>query len=101
LAQNTFKLAMARLEKRSLLTFVSKIYQKEAMYLSDDLPETLKATQIDLYKEDFKLKESVALAVNDPDLSVDRAKELLKDLAAKVGELETRLTDYEDTSHQV
>jgi hypothetical protein len=42
----------------------------------------------------------VAEAIADPNLSVERAKSLLQQLGSKVDELETRLTDFEDTSQQ-
>lgn len=88
---------MARLEKRSFFTFVSKIYQREIKLNCSDSTDKPKEIP-SLYHEDIKLKQSVADAVLNPNLEIEAAQNLLRELAGKVRELETRLTDYEDTS---
>ena len=47
---------------------------------------------------DFALKQAVATALEDPATQLADAKSLLRQMQAKVDELETRLTEYEDTA---
>ena len=47
---------------------------------------------------DTALQATVATAVADPELTLEHAKALLKQMADNVQELETRLMDYEDTT---
>ena len=47
---------------------------------------------------DYALKSAVATAIDDPNTQLADAKQLLRQMQAKMTELETRLFDYEDTS---
>ena len=88
------------LEKRSFLTFVSKLYQREIkLNCSDDKDKPHEIQN--LYQLDLKLKTSVATAIQDPNLTIEDAKALLRQLSGKVLDLEERLSDYEDTEQQV
>ena len=50
---------------------------------------------------DSALHEAVNLAIADPDLTIEHAKALMKQMADNVIQLETRLLDYEDTTQLV
>ena len=93
ISQADFLVGLARLEKRAMFTFVSKIYQAEER--RHRLPE-LRAG--DRLVRDTALQATVATAVADPELTLEHAKALLKQMADNVQELETRLMDYEDTT---
>ena len=76
-----------------MFTFVSKIYQaEERRHRQPELKEG------DRLVRDTALQATVQAAVADPDLTVDHARALLKQMADNVSELETRLMDYEDTT---
>lgn len=93
ISQADFLVGLARLEKRALLTFVSKIYQAEERRHRQ--PEE---RQEDRLVRDTLLKSAAEVAVKDPELSLDQAKKLIQQLSNKVEDLETRLQDFEDTS---
>ena len=75
------------------MTFVSKLYQAEERRHRE--PEQ---QQEDRLVRDALLKSAAEVAIKDPDLSMDQAKQLIKQLTDKVEDLETRLEDFEDTS---
>lgn len=50
---------------------------------------------------DYALKQAVAVAIEDENCQLADAKNLLRQMQAKMKDLEERLTDYEDTSQQI
>ena len=92
ISATNFYLGIIRLEKRTILTFTSKLYQDEERRLRG-MYDTK-----DPFVPDFGLKQAVTAAIFDPECELEAAKNLLKQMQAKVSELETRLGDYEDTS---
>ena len=50
---------------------------------------------------DYALKSAVATAIDDPALLPNDAKSLLRQMQAKLNEVELRLSDYEDTTQQI
>ena len=93
ISQTDYLVGLARLEKRAMFTFVSKIYQAE-----ERRHRVLDQTQGDRLVRDEVLQEAVKTAVADPDLTMDQAKALMRQMADNLNALETRLIDYEDTS---
>ena len=85
-------MGILRLEKRTLLTFASRLYQEEEVRLRGMLGA--KPPKI---VPDFALKQAVNTALDDPNCQLADAKGLLRQMLAKQNELETRLMDYEDT----
>ena len=93
LTQADFLVGLARLEKRAMFTFVSKLYQAEEKRHRE--PELRNEDRL---VRDTALKSAVEVALVDPNLSIEHAKALMKQMADHVAELETRLIDYEDAT---
>lgn len=91
-----FELGMARLEKRTLFTFVSSLYQSQERRLVIQEQDAAK-----VYIPDQNLMTTAEAALEDPELNGDQAKTLIKSLQGKVRELETRLQDFEDCSQKL
>ena len=91
-----FELGMARLEKRTLFTFVSSLYQSQERRLVIQEQQTEAK-----YIPDQILKTTAKAALDDPNLTVEQAKALIQQLNGKVDELETRLQDFEDCSQKL
>ena len=88
-----FYLGVLRLEKRTMLTFTSKLYQEEEVRLRGMLSK-----EPAKFVPDFALKQAVATAIDDTNLLASDAKSLLRQMQAKLNEMDLRLSDYEDTS---
>ena len=95
MSQIDFQMGVMRLEKRSLFTFASKLYQEEELRLRGMVSKN------EAFVPDWGLKQAVAAAIDDPELMLADAKSLLRQMKAKVEDMETRLTDYEDTAQQI
>lgn len=93
--ERDFFVGIARLEKRTLFTFVSQLYQQQERKLVGASQPSVQ------FVPDFALHGAVQTAISDPELQVDDAKRLLSQMQAKVSELEVRLTDYEDTAQSI
>ena len=91
-----FYMGVLRLEKRTMFTFTSKLYQEEEVRLRGVLSQEPQS-----FVPDFALKQAVATAIDDPGLLADDAKSLLRQMQNKLKEMELRLTDYEDTTQQI
>ena len=93
ISQADFLVGLARLEKRAVFTWVSKLYQaEERRHRAPELRDE------DRLVRDAALQSAVQLALADPDVTADQAKALVKQMADNVAGLETRLIDYEDTA---
>jgi len=95
LVELDFLMGVMRLEKRALLNFTSQLFQEEEERLRGMVTKTTN------FVPDGALKQALATAIDDEDLSVGDAKALLCQLRDKMEQMETRLFDYEDTSHQM
>ena len=91
--QTDYLVGLARLEKRAMFTFVSKIYQVE-----ERRHRILEEKEGDKLVRDDVLQEAVKTAIADPETTMDQAKALLRQMADNLNALETRLIDYEDTN---
>ena len=73
LSQADFLVGLARLEKRAMFTFVSKLYQaEERRHREPDLKTP------DRLVRDTLLKSAVEVALTDPNLTIEHAKSLIK-----------------------
>ena len=54
--------------------------------------------QPEKFVPDIALKQAVATALDDPATQLADAKSLLRQMQDKVNDLESRLTEYEDTA---
>ena len=93
IAQTDYLVGLARLEKRAMFTFVSKIYQVE-----ERRHRILEEREGDKLVRDDVLQEAVKTAIADPETTMDQAKALLRQMADNLNALETRLIDFEDTN---
>lgn len=73
ISQVDFLVGLARLEKRAMFTFVSKIYQAEERRHRE--PELQNEDRL---VRDTVLKSAVEVALTDPELKLEHAKALLK-----------------------
>ena len=71
--QADFLVGLARIEKRALMTFVSKLYQAEERRHRE--PEQ---REEDKLVRDTLLRSAAEVAIKDPDLSMEQAKQLIK-----------------------
>ena len=93
ISQTDYLVGLARLEKRAMFTFVSKLYQVE-----ERRHRIFEEREGDKLVRDEVLQETVKTAIADPDLTIDHAKSLLRQMADNLSALETRLIDFEDTN---
>ena len=82
----------ARMEKRSLMTFISKLYQNEERRFNKITKKT------EDFVPDFALNQSAEAAINDDELTVEEAKKLISQMSTRIQSLQDRLFDYEDTN---
>jgi len=80
------------MEKRSLMTFISKLYQNEERRFNKITKKT------EDFVPDFVLNQSAEAAINDDELTVEEAKKLISQMSTKIQSLQDRLFDYEDTN---
>ena len=66
-------MGILRLEKRTIMTFASKLYQEEEVRLRGIL-----SPQPDSFVPDHALNASIATAIEDPQCSLEHAKALLQ-----------------------
>ena len=76
-----------------MFTFVSKLYQVE-----ERRHRIFEEREGDKLVRDEVLQETVKTAIADPELTIDHAKALLRQMADNLSALETRLIDFEDTN---
>ena len=72
ITQADFLVGLARLEKRAMFTFVSKLYQTEERRHRE--PEINEADRL---VRDAALQSTVKAAIADPSLTVEHAKSLI------------------------
>ena len=88
-----FYMGILRLEKRTMLTFTSKLYQEEEVRMRG-----LLSSEPERFVPDHALKQAIATAIDDQMLQASDAKSLLRQMQNKLNDMELRLSDYEDTS---